>query len=148
LPKERQGRAYVFLNKSAKAMQFINQPYINISPLHRFFAHYIDPPLPRSFEGKEKPTIHLTPFPKEFDNEGRAVFPPPPGHRRKEVGWKVECKPDLVVLCTGYTQEWGWLGEGYPRGPGECDLRGVVSSQDTSVGFIGFLRPGVGAFTS
>jgi dimethylaniline monooxygenase (N-oxide forming) len=27
LPPERQGRAYVFLNKSAKAMQFINQPY-------------------------------------------------------------------------------------------------------------------------
>ena len=75
------------------------------------------------------------------------MLPPPPKHRSKEVGWKEEVRPDLVVLCTGYRQDWGWLGEGYPRGPDECDIRGVSSSTDKSIAFIGFLRPGVGEST-
>lgn len=144
LPPERQGRAYVFLNKSAKAMQFINRPYRQMSWVHQMLAHYIDPPLP---EGVDDPTIHLVPFPKSFDSSGKAVFPPPPKHRQKEIGWKEDCRPDLVVLCTGYKQDFEWLGEGYPSGPDSVDVRGICSSKDTSVGFIGFLRPGVGEFT-
>lgn len=139
LPPDRQGRAYVFLNKSAKAMQFINQPYFSMSWFHRLFAHYIEPPLP---EGVEDSTIHMVPFPTRFEN-GRAVFPPPPAHRRKETAWKRECCPDLVVLCTGYKQNWDWLGPGYAT-PDTCDVRGVCSSKDLSVGYLGFLRPGVG----
>ncbi|WRT68738.1 uncharacterized protein IL334_005718 [Kwoniella shivajii] len=142
LPPERQGRAYVFLNKSAKAMQFINRPFYNLSPIHKLFAHYIDPPPPK---GNDDPTIDIVPFPKSFDENGRAVFPHPPNHRSKELAWKEECKPDLVVLCTGYKQDWNWLGEGYPRGPEECEIRGVCSEKDLTVGFIGFVRPGVGA---
>lgn len=147
LPPERQGRAYVFLNKSARAMQFINRPYYNLSRLHRLLAHYIDPPLPA---GVDDPTIHVVPFPKKFDETGKAIFPPPPKHRAKERGVTAagECKPDLVVLCTGYRQDFSWLGEGYPRGSDECDVRGVCSSKDPSVAFIGFLRPGVGEFIS
>ncbi|WWC63622.1 uncharacterized protein I303_106227 [Kwoniella dejecticola CBS 10117] len=141
LPPERQGRAYVFLNKSAKAMQFINRPFYNLSPLHKLFAHYIDPPPPAN-----QPSIDIVPFPKEFDQDGQAIFNPPPNHREKETAWKTKtCKPDLVVLCTGYKQNWEWLGEGYPRGPEECDIRGVCSAKDLSVGFVGFVRPGVGA---
>jgi dimethylaniline monooxygenase (N-oxide forming) len=90
------------------------------------------------------PRIDVVPFPKSFDGTGRAVLPPPPAHRSKETGWKEECKPDLVVMCTGYRQDWSWLGEGYPKGPDECDVRGVCSSKDPSIAFIGFLRPGVG----
>jgi dimethylaniline monooxygenase (N-oxide forming) len=144
LPPERQGRAYVFLNKSAKAMQFINQPYQSLSPIHRYFAHYIDPPLPKV----DNPKIDIVTFPTAFDGTGRAILPAPPKHRSKEVGWKEECKPDLVVLCTGYRQDWSWLGEGYPKGPDECDIRGVASSKDKSIAFIGFLRPGVGMSSS
>ncbi|WWD19371.1 hypothetical protein CI109_103831 [Kwoniella shandongensis] len=139
LPPERQGRAYLFLNKSAKAMQYINKPFYTLSPLHKLFAHYIDPPSPHDAK------IDIVPFPKEFDKDGRAIFNPPPEHRKKEMAWKDICQPDLVVLCTGYKQEWSWLGEGYPRGPEECEIRGMMSEKDLSVGFIGFVRPGVGA---
>lgn len=55
-----------------------------------------------------------------------------------------ECRPDLVVLCTGYKQDWSWIGDGYPKGPDECDVRGVCSTKDESIAFIGFQRPGVG----
>ena len=139
LPPERCGRAYVFLNKSAKAMPFINRPYFKMSPLHRFFFRYIDPPLPDVAD----PTINITTFPSRFE-KGRAIFPPPPPHRAKEVGWKEDCRPDLVVMCTGYRQGWDSLGEGYPRGPEDCNIRGMTDERDLSVAFIGFLRPGVG----
>lgn len=140
LPPDRQGRAYVFLNKSAKAIPYINRPYQNLSRLHRWIAHYQDPPTP---QGVEDPTIHLVPFPTHFDSTGRAVFPPPPKHRAKEIGWKEECRPDVVVLCTGYKQDFGWMSEGY-KTPEEVNVRGVADSEDLSVGYIGFLRPGVG----
>lgn len=144
LPPERQGRAYVFLNKSAKAMPYINRPYQSLSRVHRLLAHYQDPPTP---EGVTDPTIHLVPFPTRFDESGRAVFPPPPKHRSKEMGWKEECRPDLVVLCTGYKQDFGFLGKGYMT-PDKLDVRGITSSKDLSVGCIGFLRPGVGELRS
>ncbi|WWC90360.1 uncharacterized protein L201_005293 [Kwoniella dendrophila CBS 6074] len=142
LPPEKQGRAYVFLNKSAKAMQFINQPYYNLSSIHKKFAHYIDPPKP-----KGNPKIDIVPFPKKFDQDtGIAIFDKPPKHRSKEIAWKNQiCKPDLVVLCTGYKQNWDWLSEDYPKGPEQCEIRGVCSEKDLSVAFIGFVRPGVGA---
>lgn len=91
------------------------------------------------------PKIDIVPFPHGFDSEGRAIFPAPPEHRRKETAWKDECKPDLVILCTGYRQDWSWLGEGYPRGPEDCEIRGITSTKDLSIAFIGFVRPGVGA---
>ena len=56
-------------------------------------------------------------------------------------------KPHMVVMCTGYRQDFSWLEEGqYPRGPGDrsVDVREVTSSKDLSVGWIGFVRPGVG----
>ncbi|WVO14601.1 hypothetical protein L204_102236 [Cryptococcus depauperatus] len=139
LPPERQGRAYAFLNKSAKAMQFINRPFYNLSWTHRLVAHYIDSPPP-----VHDPKIDIVPFPTHFD-EGRAVFPAPPEHRKKELAWKEECRPDLVVFCTGYKQEWEWLGKGYPKGPNDCEIRQVCTEKDLSIAFIGFVRPGVGA---
>ncbi|KAL7422609.1 hypothetical protein Q5752_003257 [Cryptotrichosporon argae] len=139
LPRERQGRAYVFLNKSARAMQFINAPHFRLSRLHQWFAHYIDPPLPTV----RQPSIDVVPFPTRFE-DGRAMFPPPPEHRRNETAWQRECRPDLVVLCTGYRQEWDWMDSSYAT-PDRCDVRGICRSDDLSVAFIGFLRPGVGA---
>lgn len=63
---------------------------------------------------------------------------------------KKEVKPDLVVFATGYRQEWGWLGEEYPQGPGDerVDVREVCSRKDLSVGWVGFVRPGVGELFS
>lgn len=66
--------------------------------------------------------------------------------RRMKSG-KHEVRPDLVVYATGYKQEWSWLEDGkYPKGPEQVDVRDVTSSNDTSVAFIGFVRPGVGAY--
>lgn len=120
-------------------MQFVNRPFENMSWLHKLLFSYSDPPLP----DVEDPTCHLVPFPERFE-DGRAIFPPPPSHRKKETAWKDVCDPDLVVLATGYRQDFEWLGSEYAR-PDDLDVRGIAHSSDLSVGYLGFLRPGVGA---
>ncbi|KAJ5263639.1 Monooxygenase [Penicillium angulare] len=45
LPKERLGRAFVFLNKSNKAMPYLNRPYKTYNPFLALIGNrYIDPP--------------------------------------------------------------------------------------------------------
>ncbi|WWC71229.1 uncharacterized protein I206_105182 [Kwoniella pini CBS 10737] len=143
LPKEKQGRAFVFLNKSSKAMKFLNKPYYNLSKIHKYFFHYIDDY--QSSNQKQK-QIEIVPFPKKINKDGIVIFNELPLHRKKEINWKSKiCKPDLIILCTGYKQNFNWLGKGYPKGPEECEIRGICSEKDLSIGFIGFVRPGVGA---
>lgn len=116
-----------------------------MSRLHSLCFHYQDPPLPAHLKDSERDlTIHVVPFPTSFTINGDAVLPPPPEHRKKETAWKQDCRPDLVVLCTGYLQDWTWLGDGYVKGPLNCGVRGVCDESDLSVAFIGFVRPGVG----
>lgn len=54
-------------------------------------------------------------------------------------------KPDILLYATGYTQKFEWVGEGYPRGPDHVDTLEMVDSSDTSISWIGHVRPGVGA---
>ena len=63
-------------------------------------------------------------------------------------------KPDIVVFCTGYKQVFPFLNKQdtqesnlvlpYPT-PAGADVRGIWSRSDSSVGFIGFVRPSLGA---
>jgi dimethylaniline monooxygenase (N-oxide forming) len=107
-----------------------------------YISRYVDPP-------EDSPpvtnfTVDLAPFPSRFLPDGRAVFPM---SKRKDAirMAKREVKPDTVIYATGYTQEFNFLDKnsGY-RTPGEADIRNVAASGDESVGFIGFVRPGVG----
>ncbi|KAK4054707.1 hypothetical protein OIV83_000631 [Microbotryomycetes sp. JL201] len=151
LPPSRLGRAYVFLNKSHKAMAYINRPY---APKRRimsdwFGTQYIDPPFP--------PTpcrqIDLALWPERVDENGVVHFLPASklaqsaGIDRPEERMMAQrqIRPDLVVFATGYRQDWTWLGEGYAKGPHSVDVREMTSSKDVTIGYIGFVRPGVGA---
>ena len=61
-------------------------------------------------------------------------------------------RPDMVVLCTGYKQKFAFF-EGtecagsYPT-PDTADVRRIWKRDDPSVGFIGFIRPSLGAIPS
>ncbi|KAJ7491288.1 hypothetical protein FB451DRAFT_1222690 [Mycena latifolia] len=130
LEPDRLGRAYVFLNKSHKAMPYINRPYKSrLAILEYILTSLVD----------------LAPFPTHFLPSGRAVFPLT---KRKDAVrmQKRDVRPELVVYATGYRQEFSFLDKvgGYAT-PGEADLRNVVKDGDESVAFIGFVRPGVGA---
>lgn len=131
-------------------MPYINAPYKPRSRLFTrlFRTEYIDPPFP--------PTpcqqIDLALWPSHVTSDGIVRFtsaknlPQSNGIKRlEEERMKTrEVKPDLVVYATGYRQDWSWLGDGYEKGPGRVDVREVTSSKDRSVGWIGFVRPGVG----
>ncbi|KAM0756380.1 hypothetical protein T439DRAFT_308852 [Meredithblackwellia eburnea MCA 4105] len=152
LPPERLGRAYVFLNKSIRALPYINRPY---QPESRFLStylktFYIDPPLTH-VPGRAS-TIDLAMWPSSVDTKGNVHFSsssslPQSGkvQRKEEVRMRDrDFKPDLVVFATGYRTEFGWLGDEYRVSEGR-DVREVCRSDDLSVGWIGFVRPGVGA---
>ncbi|KAJ7168185.1 hypothetical protein C8R43DRAFT_983359 [Mycena crocata] len=143
LEPDRLGRAYVFLNKSHKAMPYINRPYKSRHFLLEYMSRYIDPP--QDMPPHTDFTVDLAPFPTHFLPNGRAVFP---ASKRKDAirMQKSDVRPDLVIYATGYRQEFSFLDSsgGYPT-PGDADVRNVVKDGDESVAFIGFVRPGVGA---
>lgn len=53
-------------------------------------------------------------------------------------------KPDVVVLATGYNTKFPFLDDDYP-GLADTDVRCVYKNGRVDVGFIGFIRPSIGA---
>ncbi|KAI0703545.1 FAD/NAD(P)-binding domain-containing protein [Cytidiella melzeri] len=143
LEPDRLGRAYVFLNKSHKALPYINRPYRSRPFWMDKIARYIDPPA--DMPPQTNFTVDLAPFPTSFDSDGRAVFP---NLKRKDAVKMKDrvVKPDTVIFATGYTQNFSLFDpEGRYPSAGEADIRNIVKSGDETVAFIGFVRPGVGA---
>ncbi|KAF8889777.1 FAD/NAD-P-binding domain-containing protein [Gymnopilus junonius] len=143
LEPERLGRAYVFLNKSHKAMPYLNRPYRTRPWYLDYISRYIDPP-------EDSPPLtnfvaELAPFPTHFLMNGQAIFPL---SKRKDAVRinKMIIKPDTVIYATGYTQEFSYLDKAscYPS-PQDADLRNIARTGDEDFAFIGYIRPGVGA---
>ncbi|KAG7088525.1 hypothetical protein E1B28_012508 [Marasmius oreades] len=141
LEPERLGRAYVFLNKSQKAMPYINRPYRSRPAFLDYLARYIDPP--EDSPPQTNFVIDLAPFPSRFLPDGRAVFP---ASKRKDYERMKDrdVRPEVLIYATGYQQDFSFLAKDYPTAD-QANIRNVVKEGDESVAFIGFLRPGVGA---
>ncbi|KAK4699073.1 hypothetical protein P7C70_g7195, partial [Phenoliferia sp. Uapishka_3] len=135
-------------------MPYINRPY---QPTSRFFSDYlhtsyIDPPLTTIPDRAQ--SIDLALWPSEVLPSGQVKFhssaslPQSGGIVRKEeerMNRKEKVfKPDLVLFATGYRTDWSWVGEEY-RPVGEERVRDICEREDVSAGWIGFVRPGVGA---
>lgn len=97
-------------------------------------------------EASEDRKVDLAPWPERIDESGVVVFRdngrPEYMHMRGEI-----IKPDIIVFCTGYTHEFSFLEEGKRN---SCDydgnmVRDIWSRDDPSIGFIGFVRPNLGA---
>ncbi|KAI9101739.1 dimethylaniline monooxygenase [Phlyctochytrium arcticum] len=146
LPSNRTGRAYVFLNKSTKAMPYINAPFKQLPWWHRLISYY-EPPT----NGK---VIHLRPEISHFDEDGAVYFvdnPSSPEGRKTSQEYRdgYRFKPDVVALATGYMQKFPFMEQvgPWPAYPdlAEANVRKMWRQGDESVAFIGFVRPGVGA---
>jgi dimethylaniline monooxygenase (N-oxide forming) len=140
LPHDRLGRAFVFLNKSTKAMPYLNRPYQEKHPLAFLGNGYVDPPE----DAQSTRWIDTCTFPSRIDPTGRAIFEARPDRKDWRRMQNVEIRPNCVVYCTGYTQSFAWLDPSYPTA-GDATIRNIVSPADPSIAFIGFVRPGVGA---
>lgn len=139
LEPHRLGRAYTFLNKSSKAMPYINRGWKRRSPLLERLTRYLDPPTVKP----DEVSVDLAPFPKCVKEDGTVEFVR--NGRKEELRMRNRTvKPDIVVYATGYTQNFDFLSKEYPV-PATVRCRDVFDADDPSVAFIGFVRPGVGA---
>ncbi|KAK0228044.1 hypothetical protein IW262DRAFT_1445810 [Armillaria fumosa] len=144
LEPHRLGRAYVFLNKAHKAMPYLNRPYRDRNAFLDRIARYIDPP-----EDSPPQTdfiVDLAPFPSHFLPNGQAIFPLLPKRKDSLRMMGRDIRPEVVIYATGYKQEFTFFDKdsGYAT-PDEANIRNIAREGDESVGFIGFVRPGVGA---
>ncbi|KXJ94515.1 dimethylaniline monooxygenase, partial [Microdochium bolleyi] len=141
LPQDRLGRAYVFLNKSNKAMPYLNRPWKQSNWLLELVGNkYIDPPE----DAQSERWVDTCTFPTGFDSTGRTIFEERPD-RKDWVRMKDKVvRPDCVVLCTGYKQTFSLLHPSYPTAS-SATVRNIVDPSRPDIAFIGFVRPGVGA---
>ena len=123
-------------------MPYINRPYRNRPAFMDYVSRYIDPP--EDMPPQTNFTVDLAPFPSHFLPSGRAVFPISNRKDSKRMMTR-DVRPDTVIFATGYRQEFGFLNaeDNYPTAA-EADVRNIVRKGDESVGFLGFVRPGVG----
>ena len=141
LPNEILGRSYVFLNKSHKAMPYLNRPYKQKQPFLDFIGNeYMDP----QEDAKSDRFVDTCTFPERFDDTGQAIFKPRPDRKDWRRLRDKAVRPSLIVYCTGYRQDFSWMAQGFPRAD-EANVRNIIKAGRPDVGFIGFVRPGVGA---
>ncbi|KAI1451860.1 FAD/NAD(P)-binding domain-containing protein [Annulohypoxylon moriforme] len=101
---------------------------------------------PNTLETTKGKQIDLASWPECIDENGVVNFKnngrPEYARIRKEV-----IKPDIVVFCTGYTHEFPFLGKDRcnPRYYQDKLVRDIWPRDDPSIGFIGFVRPNLGA---
>ncbi|KAH8812272.1 hypothetical protein F5884DRAFT_820216 [Xylogone sp. PMI_703] len=139
LPDKEYHTANLFFAKSDRAIPYISAPYRSNSLLHRIRRCIAQVPIPPT-NGR---VIDLAPWPDYIDKDGIIHFIDngrPEAERMRNVKRKV----DVLVMATGYSQEFPFLDETYPR-PDDADIRNVWQSGDETVGFIGFVRPSFGA---
>lgn len=98
LPQERLGRAFVFLNKSNKAMPYLNRPYQKHNPILACIGNrYIDPPE----DANSNRVVDTCTWPEYIDDSGRVHFQANPQRKDWQRLKNRVIKPDCVVYCSG-----------------------------------------------
>ncbi|KAE8395867.1 FAD/NAD(P)-binding domain-containing protein [Aspergillus alliaceus] len=136
----------IFLNKASQVAPYISAPYRHLddSLTQRIRSSLIQIPIPDT-RGRQ---VDVAPWPEEIDEEGVVHFV---NNERPEY-YKMKnqiVRPDIVIYCTGYQPEFPFLtnhDNGRPySSAGDADVRNTWARDDPTVGFIGFLRPSLGA---
>ena len=111
LPKERLGRAYVFLHKSNKAMPYLNRPWKKDDLVLKLLGNqYMDPPE----DAGSKQWVDTCTFPSRIEKDGRVIFQARPDRKDWRRLLNAVVKPDCVCFCTGYKQDFAWLHPSHP----------------------------------
>ncbi|KAF6834666.1 dimethylaniline monooxygenase [Colletotrichum plurivorum] len=129
----------LFLVKSDRALPYLNEGRRPQDIFSRMRAFAMNIEL-KDTDGRK---ILTAPWPSAFAKAGTVIFPSSDNPEHEEALAKA-VRPDLVVLATGYVRRFFFLGEDYPK-PDELDVRGIWRRGDVTAGFIGFVRPGIGA---
>ncbi|KAI8959277.1 FAD/NAD(P)-binding domain-containing protein [Daldinia sp. FL1419] len=138
----------IFFNKSGyKLSPYFNATWKPKTPqglLQRIRSWIVQTPNTEEIcQGRQ---VDVAPWPERIDESGTVVFKdngrPEYAHMKNH-----NIKPDIIVFCTGYKHQYPFLGDH------RCDpryyegklVREIWPREDPSLGFIGFVRPNLGA---
>lgn len=133
MSKERKHVDAIFLCKSDRALPYISTGHRSQSWWNEKRSKMLNVPI-KDTQGRK---IDVLSWPQKVDEEGFMTL-----HDDAEKVHRI--KPDVVVLATGYETKFPFLDDDYPN-VSDTDVRCVYNSNDVSVGFIGFVRPSIGA---
>ncbi|EXA28993.1 hypothetical protein FOVG_19435 [Fusarium oxysporum f. sp. pisi HDV247] len=137
----------IFFNKSMKVCPYLSLPYRPKQPgpslwLYALRSALVQTPIPDT-HGKQ---VDLAPLPKRIDERGVVEFV---GNGRPEYERiKLQTiQPDVIVLCTGYQQTFPFLDDKLKVNTNHLSshVRGIWRREQPTMGFIGFVRPSLGA---
>ncbi|ORY56102.1 dimethylaniline monooxygenase [Pseudomassariella vexata] len=140
IPKERRHTDSIFFCKSDRAMPYISAPHRNRASFwNRLRAAIVNMPI-KDTEGRH---IDLAPWPEFIDLNGIMHFEDT-GRPESDKMKNMVVKPDVIVMATGYMRRFLFLDDSYHY-PDFGEGRGIWDIFTPSVGFIGFVRPSIGA---
>lgn len=131
-----------------KVCPYISLPYRPQVPGRRLWLYALRSALVQiPVEDTNGRCVDLVPWPLRVQSSGFVEFIDngrPEYQRMKNR----RVRPDMIVLCTGYKQSFPFLDQRsdppYAK-PTTRDVRQIWKRSDPSVGFIGFVRPSLGA---
>lgn len=128
----------ILLCKSDKALPYMNVGKRSGSWFNRVRSSYMNVKI-KDTEGKK---IDVVSWPTEIGPDGSMQFDKM--LPSDSVLSDKQLKPDVLVFATGYTREFSFLGNEYPN-VSQANVRGIYKEGDVTIGYIGFIRPAIGA---
>ncbi|KAI9147384.1 Monooxygenase ptmN [Paramyrothecium foliicola] len=148
---ERHHPSKIFFNKSMKVCPYISKPYRPTVPGHRLWWYalrsvFVQTPIPDV--GSRQ--VDLAPWPQEITKRGVVQFVD--NGRLEYDRMKDEViRPDILVYATGYQHKFPFLEAADGKGTETrsvtelTNVRGIWNRAEPTLGFIGFVRPSLGA---
>lgn len=133
MSKERKHVDSLFMVKSDRAIPYMSDGHRSKSWLNRKRSAFINVPI-KETNGRK---IDVLSWPQVIDTEGFMTV-------HDDYKNIKRIKPDVIVMATGYRTEFRFLGPEYPQ-LSQTDVRCIYNKDDVTVGFIGFVRPNLGA---
>ena len=122
-------------------MPYLNRPYKKRDPVLEFMGNkYLDPPE----DANSDRWVDTCSFPSSINADGTVAFEPRPDRKDWRRLKDTPVKPDCVVYCTGYKQDFNWLSPSYPTAD-QTNIRNIMKHDQPSIAYIDFVQPGVGA---
>ncbi|KAJ3530835.1 hypothetical protein NM208_g9148 [Fusarium decemcellulare] len=128
----------ILLCKSDKALPYMSAGKRSSSWANRVRSWFMNV-LIKDTDGK---TIDVVTWPESIDKNGYVQF-----DKKLPSDSSIpqdQLKPDVMVFATGYTREFAFLDKDYPC-VSQTNVRGIYKEGDVTLGFIGFVRPAIGA---
>ncbi|VTT59581.1 unnamed protein product [Fusarium fujikuroi] len=137
----------IFFNKSMKVCPYLSLPYRPKQPgpslwLYALRSALVQTPIPDT-NGRQ---VDLAPLPKRIDEHGVVEFVDNGRPEYERIKLQT-IQPDVIVLCTGYQQTFPFLDDKLKVNTRHFSslVRGIWRREQPTMGFIGFVRPSLGA---